>query len=1203
MACKKRFVIKLVISIIIILIGCYFFITSSFFLCNVAAPWLGSLMGTSFTIKHAYYSPITSYVEVEGVSVGEVGRPLVVGNGKGYFNVWAIFKNKLSFSDVHISNAKILFDDNEKEKWNLPWLYTPSKPKNESKNSKLLQLEFKNVLITDADIILQNENSKKRLELTSATLKSNLFANDKLSDIKLSGNFSLKESKKSLISSSKLSADISVKLSYFYIPSDSNVNISLSNINSELADYKTKENGITINGKINGNGKNTLNLENFTAKEFDGNEKLSNIVLNSSLVMTPYDFKLQISAPLISDNILNLLSYYSYGYDVFKSSASYFGELHSNEYKLASSGTLQIDDLSETGNNDKESELLVGSLKYDFSSDYKENSTSVNELVGTLKRDKKVLVIVNSLKPFKINWNDKRSVFPETPEIVINSNDFNPKYLNRFFNDHSLFFNDGCVSSELLLFVNPTLHSLDVRGYLDADNLNSRINSVDFNNLSLKQSVNFSFYRNGLISFSNVLTSLNNQGSPLGTLKLSGDYKIGEKKLKLDFSASNLSNNSLLFIKKIFSHQENPENKISFFDSCKGNINGVANFDFKNEVLRLKSAEISVLDENYGSIKGSISKVVAFSWKDKKMRLTTDLDGTISTDGLQVNNLINKFAKQEIIKSGELKFTFNFDADKDLNKIKLDSSLNLVDLIPSFSPNLKPLALNSNLNVEIDNLEKIEIKTFSSNITSEGLDVGKILGTGVMNFQKNNSFDLSISYNIYDKIALNFFTDDTGLSKIKEIDLSGRFEAGKKNQEAPVVYSGFASMNKFLVADGTDNYSGKLEYKISQSPKFIKFEDIALNLFNKKTDILALTADGKLRLPFDSGDSQLNITSQKLEIKDTIQFLNYLKAVKKQKETDSEYPALNFYGLNLNSNISIKELSYGQFLKGSMAADVNISNNEIKIEPFTINTEGTNINSTFEMNTSPADGYPFHFVSECKLLSLKPLFQTMLAENYRDANAEVDVSSINIAGKGFTHENIIKNLKGSFYCSLSNISLPDSVTNIAIFKIILLPVESFAQLRAMLPGGFLPKNIVESIKKTGNFFSHLNNLFLSDANIYLVIRGGTIYVDQFVMLGGENVFLTSSVFNGTVGLNGDLNLKTYSNISGLKVPLNISGTLKSPTPDLIKFISAFLADNTIEVLNPYNWIEFAVDAGTGVKNTVKGTAEIFQQLIPKNSLK
>ncbi len=1198
MAHKKRFIVKLFIALIIILIGCYFFITSSFFLCKVVAPWLDSLIGTSFTVKHAYYSPLTSYVEVEGVSVGEVGRPLVTGNGKGYFNLWAIFSNKLSFSDVHLSNVKILFDNNEKEKWNLPWLYTPSKPKTASQNSKLLQLEFKNILITDADIILQNENAKTRLELTSATLKSNLFANGKLSDVKVSGFFSLKDSTKQIISSSKLSADISVKLSYFYIPTDSNVNISLSNISSELMNYKTANNKIAVNGKIDGDGKNTLNLENILIEEFDGKEKLSNITLNSSLVINPYDFKLQINAPLISDNTLNFLAYFAYGYDFFKSSASYIGEIHSNESSFGSSGRLQIDNLYDSDNENSDNNCLVGNLKYDFLNNYKENSTSVNELVGTVKRKDKVLIMVNSLKPFKINWNDKSTVFSKTPEIVVNSNEFNPKYLNRLFNKNYLFFKDGNINSELLLFVNPSLHSLDVKGYLDADNLNSQINGFSFNNLQLKQTVNFSFYKNGLISFSNISTTINNGDPSLGTLILSGDYKTEDKKLKLDFSASDLTNNSLLFIKNIFSQQENWSNELSFFNTCKGNINGLANFDFKNKTLSLNSGEIDISDKNYGNIKGSLNKLVGFSWKDKKMRLTTDLDGKIAADDLHIDNLINALTKQQVFKSGELQFVLTFDADKELKKINLNSDFDLENLIPNISPKLKPMVLKSNLNAEIDNLEKIEIKNFSSNITSEGTDVGEIDGRGIMDFKEDRSFALSFSYDVYDKIALNFFADDETLSKIKEIDLSGRFEANKESLHAPIIYSGSAAMKKFITENETNDFSGMFKYKISQNSKLVKIEDFEVDLFNKKADILNFDANGYLRVPFDSGDSFLKIISPKADIKDTLAFLNYLKTTTDSDNSNAEYPALNFYGLNLNSSIYVKDLSYGKFLKGTLSADVNISNNEIKIEPFTINTEGTNINSIFEMNASFADGYPFHFVSECKLLSLKPLFQTILAKNYREAKATVDVCSINIAGKGFTNENIMKNLKGSFYCSLSDISLPDSVTNIAILKIILLPVESFAQLRAMLPGGFLPKNIVTSIKNAGSFFSHINNLFLNEANIYLVIRDGNIYVEQFVMLGGENAFLTSSVFSGTVGLNGDLDLKTYSNISGLKIPLNIYGTLNSPNPDLIKFISAFLTDNTIEVLNPNNWIEFAVDAGTGVKNTVKGTAEIFKQLIP-----
>ncbi len=146
-------------------------------------------------------------------------------------------------------------------------------------------------------------------------------------------------------------------------------------------------------------------------------------------------------------------------------------------------------------------------------------------------------------------------------------------------------------------------------------------------------------------------------------------------------------------------------------------------------------------------------------------------------------------------------------------------------------------------------------------------------------------------------------------------------------------------------------------------------------------------------------------------------------------------------------------------------------------------------------------------------------------------------------------------------------------------------------------------NLEKGVQETRNIFENLDNINLSSGKIILTAKRGKVYLDKVHFKGSKSDLVKYSDFFGTVDYDGKLEIKTKSDISGIRLPLDIKGTIDEPSANLAAFVPKFLTINTLNILNPMNIIDFLVDTGKGFTNTIKSTGEVVVEPFIKGKSK
>ena len=178
-------------------------------------------------------------------------------------------------------------------------------------------------------------------------------------------------------------------------------------------------------------------------------------------------------------------------------------------------------------------------------------------------------------------------------------------------------------------------------------------------------------------------------------------------------------------------------------------------------------------------------------------------------------------------------------------------------------------------------------------------------------------------------------------------------------------------------------------------------------------------------------------------------------------------------------------------------------------------------------------------------------------------------------------------------------SVPYQIQSYKLLKIMLIPMEMLEQIKQVIPGGLLIKNLNDGITSAAKIIQNINNINLKKGEIYLIAKKGKVNINKLKFTGNKSDTIKFSKFSGTIGYDGKLNIDSYSNISGLRLPFQIRGTINNPSTNTATFLPKFLAINTVNFLNPMNIIDLLVDTGLGVGNTIGGTSIYVGKAIAK----
>ena len=573
---------------------------------------------------------------------------------------------------------------------------------------------------------------------------------------------------------------------------------------------------------------------------------------------------------------------------------------------------------------------------------------------------------------------------------------------------------------------------------------------------------------------------------------------------------------------------------------------------------------------------------------------------------LKFSNIIESIPVSFPFKFGRGNFEYNLllIIPRELGSLKLKGQIALLYSSLSFyKQHIRDLSITSNINAVIFNTKAINLMDTSTELYINGIQCLKAKANGVLAFNKTDDSSLTISIEDINKYFFNLFYD--GISaNIYDLKANGKIDCRFAQSEKSFI-KGEINVTKAVFEDNSDNtdsekhtnVTGNLNFNVIGTEKDFNIDNFNLSLYEKQKEIVQFDVSGNFPVPLKSGKANLSITSNRIILDEIIPIYKHLNRTINRtfaKETD-EYDPIDFKGLNLDGDIRLNCISYGKLLNSNLHSKLILKNNRITLNQEKSQISGTDVKYHGELETNHKNGYPFGFNASFSNLDLKPFIKTFVPGNYKHVGGMVNLFSMSLQGKGFSKENINKNLTGNLNMELSELSMPYQINKYSLLKFLLSPLLILEQSRELLPGGFLIENFEKGIQSTKKIMNNLDNINLKSGVIKLSAKHGKINFDKVAFIGEEYETIHYSNFYGTMNYDGTLDIYSKSNIAGTTIPFYIEGTIENPTPDFSFFIPSFLFWNIIII--PVKIFDLVIDISIGVYRTVVGGACTLWYLI------
>jgi len=646
-----------------------------------------------------------------------------------------------------------------------------------------------------------------------------------------------------------------------------------------------------------------------------------------------------------------------------------------------------------------------------------------------------------------------------------------------------------------------------------------------------------------------------------------------------------------------------------FAHSQNQNISKIVLSNLSISSPHIKSSSTSKLNFN-GKLNITSSKNIELLETNISNSLTADFDSYLVPDKINMSMIFDKLTskfKHFNLSNRKIKLKAIVES-KDYNNY----TINELDVLELNSPDKAEfLKLSGNIKAvpfEVD-FKKCSFKLFQNLFSHNDKKIlSKILNlnetmieySGELNYADNN-FDSS--GNLFLKtIYFNKISTSTADAKLKyKTSISTIKDSVKikgKTEFSIFPHDKTSKLNMVPLA--------AINFDITKNSQSVLVNYITYTLENKNSILMDLSAKGSFPIPLNSGKSKIDIASEKILVKEIIDiYTNVFQEsyelntdIDKDKDInkdididiDIDIDTDNFLkDINLAAYVDLKKIYFGKHIESSIQSLITIQNNLLKVKPKIFSINNTQIDSDFQLSFDHEKNYPYSIDIEFKEFYTAPFFKTLGIDGYKQASSLIENFKVDFEGNNIPFAINTKNeLKGYMNIEFKDISLPDEARQFSILKILFIPLEVFSAIGSFIPGGIVYKNVSSSVEKTSHIFNLSRSLNLDSGKIYIIADGSQITIKKADFIGNKANFVNTMKFSGNIKMNQELKIKSKTNISGLIIPLHISGTMTKPEANTTKFLLDFSTDNAMNILDPMNIYYIVEDVSTGVFSTVKG---------------
>ncbi|HBM15736.1 MAG TPA: hypothetical protein DD381_05240 [Lentisphaeria bacterium] len=237
---------------------------------------------------------------------------------------------------------------------------------------------------------------------------------------------------------------------------------------------------------------------------------------------------------------------------------------------------------------------------------------------------------------------------------------------------------------------------------------------------------------------------------------------------------------------------------------------------------------------------------------------------------------------------------------------------------------------------------------------------------------------------------------------------------------------------------------------------------------------------------------------------------------------------------------------------------------------------------------------PFEMSAELSNLPLQPFFQTFLKGDYKKTNGYINNFQFKANGADMTSINNLEGMDGIFSLSLSNVYIPMELENNQYIGLIFLPLNVIGNLDKSISTRAFNNSLTNVLDISNSVLHGSNILECKSGEVRANISNGNININKFLFLGTQSSAVKMMDITGAINKDQSIDIQTKTNLSGIVIPIHITGTLKNPKPDTVSLVNSMVqntaqtvgniigtATNNNNVKNTTNSIINAVDTFTG----------------------
>ena len=160
-----------------------------------------------------------------------------------------------------------------------------------------------------------------------------------------------------------------------------------------------------------------------------------------------------------------------------------------------------------------------------------------------------------------------------------------------------------------------------------------------------------------------------------------------------------------------------------------------------------------------------------------------------------------------------------------------------------------------------------------------------------------------------------------------------------------------------------------------------------------------------------------------------------------------------------------------------------------------------------------------------------------------------------------------RGLKGRTELLATKASLPSKFQDIPPFNLIFLPLEIVANIAEKTTGFLLPQDLLSTASGLRSELSEQGRLRLKKVQLHCDVQDGEVKISR----GTINPNLLPGVeYTGSIGFDGDLDLRAFITLLGVRVPLPIAGSLNTPLPNVLRFVPELIRGLGLSALDIVN---------------------------------